>query len=177
MQNKRTVKQVQANGTFDSKNGLLYRFEYEFSDGTTISANHKTQRCPFNAGDDVLVTVRGQKDDFVWGAVQQYKEFDNSKPNSKSDEIKHIESSWAVNTAVLSLGAVKVADQTYLDRVEILAKSLLQVRDRIVKDGYYEELGVQPEKWTKEQMNTAEAHADASHTENIPMPTDGDLPF
>ena len=61
------VKSVQSTGSFENDYGttqdnpdlpkhgqkLLYKFEYEFEDGTILTANHKTNTSPFPAGTDV----------------------------------------------------------------------------------------------------------------------------
>ena len=60
------VKSVQANGSFENdfgtlqENGkkLLFKFEYEMEDGTIITANHKTQECPFKTGDEIDYEVK-----------------------------------------------------------------------------------------------------------------------
>jgi len=44
------VKQVTANGTFESNFGLMYKFEYQFEDGAIVNANHKSQGGAFAVG-------------------------------------------------------------------------------------------------------------------------------
>tara|TARA_R110000822_G_scaffold124309_3_gene258811 strand:+ start:4477 stop:4938 length:462 start_codon:yes stop_codon:yes gene_type:complete len=39
-----TITNVQASGTWDSQHGLLFKFDYTMSDGTTIQAMHKTEQ-------------------------------------------------------------------------------------------------------------------------------------
>lgn len=50
------VKEVQANGTFDSQYGMLYKFEYTMEDGTVLNANHKASS-PFRIGDAVEYVI------------------------------------------------------------------------------------------------------------------------
>ena len=170
----RKVASIQGAGTYNGQKGLLYRFEYTFDDGSTISANHKTQEPPFKAGDEVVVEERGRKDDgFAWGAVRKRQEgfwtgAPEKVPYNKTEEIKRIEASWAVNTAVVGLGSLKD-----LNEIESYARQLLLIRDRIVEIPYDAHKGQEPAKWTKEDMQTAEATQDME----IPMPTDNDLPF
>ena len=57
--NIRKVKSIKGNGTWDSPNGLLYKYEYEFEDGSIGSANHKTNPAPFKVGDEVEVETTG----------------------------------------------------------------------------------------------------------------------
>ena len=47
------IKAIQGNGTFESKFGLMYKFEYVMEDGTLVNANHKTEQSPFKVGDTV----------------------------------------------------------------------------------------------------------------------------
>ena len=169
----RKVASIQGAGTYESKNGLLYKFDYTFEDGSSINANHKTQQAPFKAGDEVVVEERGRKDDFVWGAVRKRQEgfwtgTPEQVPYNKDETTKRIEASWAVNTAVVGLGSLKD-----LTEVERYARQLLLMRDRIVETPYDAHKGQQPSKWTKEDMQTAEA----VHELEVPMPTDNDLPF
>ena len=170
MQNK-TVASIQGAGTYESPHGLLYKFDYSFEDETTISANHKTQAPPFKVGDEVEVVVRGSKDNFTWGQVRRPENKAYSTPTqsySKDETTKRIEASWAVNTAVVGLGSLKD-----LSEVERYARELLLMRDRIVETPYDAHKGQEPQKWTKEDMQTAEATKDME----IPAPTDNDLPF
>jgi len=71
------VKSVQSDGTFDSKFGLLYKFEYQFEDGVVITANHKTETGAFKVGDDVAYTIKGTNTFGTYGSV--------SKPESPSE--------------------------------------------------------------------------------------------
>jgi len=173
METLRKVASIQGAGTYDSKNGLLYKFDYSFEDGSSINANHKTQQAPFKAGDEVVVEERGRKDDFVWGAVRRRQEgfwtgTPEKVPYNKSEEIKRIEASWAVNTAVVGLGTLKD-----LDNIESYARELLLMRDRLVENPYDQFKGEKPAGWTKEDIQAAEATQDME----VPMPTDNDLPF
>ena len=83
--NTRTISSIQGAGTYDSKFGLLYKFSYDFEDGTNISANHKTQESPFKVGDEVEVIVTGTSGDFTWGKVKR-PETEFSAPNSNSSD-------------------------------------------------------------------------------------------
>ena len=70
------VKNIQSNGTFESKHGLLYKFKYEFEDGTILNANHKTENSPFALGDEAEYTIKGEKDGYNWGGVSKPKDQD-----------------------------------------------------------------------------------------------------
>lgn len=51
------VKSIQSNGSFDGQYGMMYKFEYQFEDGTILTANHKTDKSPFKEGDEVDYNV------------------------------------------------------------------------------------------------------------------------
>ena len=65
------ITQITPNGTFDSKHGTLYKFEYVFKDGTVLGANHKTQDSPFKVGDIADYEIKGTNDYGSWGKVQK----------------------------------------------------------------------------------------------------------
>lgn len=86
------VKAVQANGTYESKFGLLYKYEYTMEDGTTLTANHKTEGGNFQVGEDVEYEVKGTNDYGSWGKVTRPSE-DNyqAKTNAPmSDERQYM---------------------------------------------------------------------------------------
>lgn len=65
------ITQITPNGTFDSKHGTLYKFEYVFKDGAVLGANHKTQNSPFKVGDVAEYEIKGTNDYGSWGKVQK----------------------------------------------------------------------------------------------------------
>lgn len=48
-----TITQVTGAGTWDSPNGILYKFAYSFDDGITLTAQHKTEKPRFKVGEKV----------------------------------------------------------------------------------------------------------------------------
>jgi|32_taG_2_1085360.scaffolds.fasta_scaffold09285_4 hypothetical protein len=48
-----TITQVTGAGTWDSPNGILYKFAYSFDDGITLTAQHKTETPRFKEGEKV----------------------------------------------------------------------------------------------------------------------------
>ena len=48
-----TISQVTGAGTWDSPNGILYKFAYSFDDGITLTAQHKTEKPRFKVGEKV----------------------------------------------------------------------------------------------------------------------------
>ena len=55
------VKSVTGNGTWDSPNGMFYKFEYEMEDGQTVNAMHKTQDGNFKVGETVDYEITNQQ--------------------------------------------------------------------------------------------------------------------
>lgn len=90
-----TVKAVTANGTYDSDYGVpynpedpnskkgFYKFEYEMSDGTILTANHKNT-VPFDIGAEVEYEIKGTNDYGSWGTVK--KPENDSKTFKKSPD-------------------------------------------------------------------------------------------
>lgn len=65
------ITDIKGAGTYESKFGLLYKFEYSFEDGQLLTANHKTENSPFNIGDEAQYTVKGSNDYGSWGSVSR----------------------------------------------------------------------------------------------------------
>jgi hypothetical protein len=172
------IDSIQGAGTYESQHGTLYSFEYVFEDDSTIKANHKTLTSPFKSGDEVEVIVKGSRDNFSWGQVKKPESanFNSSNNTTGKDEtVKRIESSWAINTAVLALGNLSGDKDAYLNRVDVMAKKLLKLRDKLVKMPYSESEDLSSSKWTKEDMLNAEAEKE----NNLPVEevAQEDLPF
>jgi len=132
------VKSVQGIGTYTPDNGsLLYKFEYEFEDGMVLSALHKTQEPRFKAGDDAQYTVNGSNPKGSWGKVEKVGyEAKNTNATNGFDPAttERIERSWAMRTAVLSIGAITrpvtpESMNVYLREVCRLSNVLLKARD------------------------------------------------
>lgn len=77
------VKSVVPSGTYQSPNGLLYKFKYEMEDGNSLVANHKTEQSPFGAGSEVDYHIKGTNAYGSWGAVKK-PEGDFSPQGTKS---------------------------------------------------------------------------------------------
>ena len=68
---KAKIKAIQGSGTFESKFGLLYKFEYQFEDGVILTANHKTQQSPFKVGDEVEYEIKMENENGRIGSVKK----------------------------------------------------------------------------------------------------------
>ena len=83
------VKSVHGNGTYDSKHGLLYKFEYTFDDGVSLVANHKSQVCPFKIGDTVEYNINGTNTYGSWGNVGKPKDETTFHPDEPKNGKGH----------------------------------------------------------------------------------------
>ena len=116
----KTISAIQGAGTYESPHGLLYSFDYEFDDNTSIRANHKTQQSPFNVGDEVNVTVKGTKEDFSWGQVQRkmdgFEFGDRSRTStSTSNSVTRFEDRDAKRQSlIMNQWAIRLAIETEL---------------------------------------------------------------
>lgn len=54
---KSKVKSVQGNGTYESKHGLMYKFDYVFDNDVALQAGHKSEN-HFNVGDEVEYEIK-----------------------------------------------------------------------------------------------------------------------
>ena len=76
------VKSVQATGSWSSQHGLMYKFEYEFEDGTVMVANHKTETGNFKVGDLVDYEVTKDNEYGKQGKVSKPQETPQSTQHS-----------------------------------------------------------------------------------------------
>ena len=102
------------NETYQSPNGLLYKFNYEMEDGAKLVANHKTEQCPFAVGDEVDYHIKGSNSYGSWGSVK--KPESNFSPqgtkvaptnNRNADTQDQIMRQSSLNRAVDALGQNK----------------------------------------------------------------------
>lgn len=107
------VKSVQANGTFDSQYGTLYKFDYEMEDGTFLSANHKSQT-PFAVGAEVEYEIKGTNERGNYGGVSKPKDSNYSQGSKKSNIPKPPIASFALSYAKDLAVAGKITEQQLL---------------------------------------------------------------
>lgn len=89
------VKNVQGNGDWESQYGKMYSFEYEFEDGVTLKANHKSPDGAFKIGDEVEYTVTKENEYGKLGKVSKpqeggYSSGGNSYGGRSADRQTHI---------------------------------------------------------------------------------------
>lgn len=126
------VKSVQANGTWNGKDGtLFYRYDYEMMDGEELQASHKTEM-PFKPGDEVDYEITKthptygstgkvkKPSDFVRGQNQQ------SNVNWEERE-KKIAIGHAINNAVHLYCNQYPGSQPNRDDIKKYAKSIYEI--------------------------------------------------
>ncbi len=108
------VKSVQSkNETYQSPNGLLYKFNYEMEDGSKLVANHKSEQSPFKEGDEVDYHIKGGNSFGNWGTVKKpdsnFSSTSQVAPtnNRNADTQDQIMRQSSLNRAVDALGENK----------------------------------------------------------------------
>lgn len=108
------VKSVVPNGTYQSPNGLLFKFNYNMEDGVALVANHKTEQCPFGVGDEVDYHIKGSNSYGSWGSVKKPESGFSSQGtkvaptnNRNADTQDQIMRQSSLNRAVDALGQNK----------------------------------------------------------------------
>lgn len=118
------IKTIQPNGTWDSRNGLMYKFEVELEDGTSGEVSAKTQN-RWNIGDEVEYEVTPSK----WGNRLKLDKvgFANkgAAGNRQSPDIqKRIDASWAIGHAI--------NQESDPEKIVEAAEWLLKLRDTLI---------------------------------------------
>lgn len=133
---KTTVTAVQGAGTFESKFGLLYKYEYTFADGVTLTANHKKEGGNFNVGDEVEYEIKGKNDYGSWGKVTK-PDFENrpsvgTKFTGNKDRIIARQSSLKVALDYLHQKGFNSTDQ--VDQLQELTYVAEFITDYVLSD-------------------------------------------
>lgn len=118
------IKSIQPNGTWESRNGTMFKFEIGLEDGTSGEVNSKTID-RWNVGDEVEYTVTPGK----YGDRLKLDKagFANKGGggNSQSPDIqKRIDASWAIGHAI-SL-------RSDPEEIVEMAEWLLQIRQTLI---------------------------------------------
>jgi hypothetical protein len=172
------LSSLQGNGTWNTNQGkLMYAFHVQLSDGVAGECNSISETPPYKVGDNVWYEVKGQSPKgtprLKVSTSPPFQGTAQSQPTNRSEDIKRIEASWAINSSILALGILKGDREPYLNAVESMARELLNRRDSIVKTPYNEPIASSSTRWSNEDMNRAEAAKEVE----LPEPTTNDLPF
>jgi hypothetical protein len=118
------IKSIQPNGTWESRNGTMFKFEIGLEDGTSGEVNSKTID-RWNVGDEVEYTVTPGK----YGDRLKLDKagFANKGGggNSQSPDIqKRIDASWAIGHAI--------NQESDPEKIIEAAEWLLKLRDTLI---------------------------------------------
>ena len=118
------IKSIQPNGTWESRNGTMFKFEIGLEDGTSGEVNSKTID-RWNVGDEVEYTVTPGK---YGDRLKLDKAGFASKGgggNSQSPDIqKRIDASWAIGHAI--------NQESDPEKIVEAAEWLLKLRDTLI---------------------------------------------
>ena len=129
------VKAVQANGTWDSPNGIFYKFEYQMEDGQIVNAMHKTAEGFFKVGQDVEYEIT--KPEYNSGKVRKPEQgFQGSAHQGSTktyvDNTKGIKIGHAITNGVsifLSNGSYEAMDMK--ESIKAYAKMIHQISEEL----------------------------------------------
>jgi hypothetical protein len=129
------VKAVQANGTWDSPNGIFYKFEYQMEDNQIVNAMHKTAEGFFKVGQDVEYEIT--KPEYNSGKVRKPEQGFQGSSNQGStktyaDNTKGIKIGHSVTNAVsifLSNGSFEAMDMK--ESIKAYAKMIHQISEEL----------------------------------------------
>lgn len=118
------IKSIQPNGTWESRNGLMYKFEVELEDGASGEVSAKTEN-RWNVGDEVEYTVTPSK----WGDRLKLDKagYNNQRSNgggNSPDIQKRIDASWAIGHAI--------NQESDPEKIVEAAEWLLKLRDTLI---------------------------------------------
>lgn len=118
------IKSIQPNGTWESRNGLMYKFEIELEDGATGEVSAKTEN-RWNVGDEVEYTVTPSK----WGDRLKldkagYNNQRSTGGGNNPDIQKRIDASWAIGHAI--------NQESDPEKIVEAAEWLLKLRDTLI---------------------------------------------
>lgn len=113
------IKTIQPNGTYQSQNGLMYKFEIELENGEGGEVSAKTED-RWNIGDEVEYETTQSK----WGTRMKLSKAGFQQKAASPDIQKRIDASWAIGHAINQAS----------DPEEILeaAEHLLNLRDSLI---------------------------------------------
>ena len=118
------IKSIQPNGTWEGRNGLMYKFEIELEDGSSGEVNSKTDN-RWNVGDEVEYTVTPSK----WGDRLKldkagYNNQRSTGGGNNPDIQKRIDASWAIGHAI--------NQESDPEKIVEAAEWLLKLRDTLI---------------------------------------------
>ena len=124
------VKSVTGNGTWDSPNGIFYKFEYEMEDGQTVNAMHKTADGFFKVGQDVDYEITNQQ--YNNGKVRKPQEAFTGGGSTKTYDSKGVKVGHAITNAVslfVTNGSYEAMNMK--ESIKAYAKMIYQISEEL----------------------------------------------
>jgi hypothetical protein len=118
------IKSIQPNGTWESRNGTMFKFEIGLEDGTSGEVNSKTID-RWNVGDEVEYTVTpGKYGDRLKLDKAGFASKGGGGNNQSPDIQKRIDASWAIGHAI--------NQESDPEKIVEAAEWLLKLRDTLI---------------------------------------------
>ena len=118
------IKSIQPNGTWESRNGTMFKFEIGLEDGTSGEVNSKTID-RWNVGDEVEYTVTpGKYGDRLKLDKAGFANTGGGGSSQSPDIQKRIDASWAIGHAI--------NQQSDPEKIVEAAEWLLKLRDTLI---------------------------------------------
>lgn len=126
------VKAVQANGTWDSNYGTMYKFEYIMEDGQVVNANHKENK-HLDIGTEVEYEITNSE--YNNGKVKKYNpEYAGggfTPRQGNSDNLKGVKIGHAITNAVSMYVALGGDGKNRMDAIEMYAKEIYELSEKL----------------------------------------------
>ena len=116
------IKTIQPNGTYDSQNGMMYKFEIQLESGDSGEVSAKSED-RWSVGDEVEFEVTPSK----WGDKMKLSKpgfTPNQSRGSNPDIQKRIDASWAIGHAI--------NQESDPEKVLEAAEFLLSIRNTLI---------------------------------------------
>ena len=115
------IKTIQPNGTYDSQNGLMYKFEVQLESGESGEVSAKSEN-RWSVGDEVEFEVTPSK----WGdRIKLTKPgFGQGGQKNSPDIQKRIDASWAIGHAI--------TQESDPEKILEAAEFLLSIRNTLI---------------------------------------------
>ena len=126
------VKSVTANGTWESKFGLMYKFEYVFEDGQIINANHKTAEGAFAIGTVLEYEITNAE--YNNGKVSKPQDVQQAGQTSTKpyvDNTKGMKIGHAITNATNMYIALGSSDLGIKEAIKDYAKLIYQISEEL----------------------------------------------
>ena len=135
---KAKIKNVQGNGNWESKYGLLYSFEIELSDGVIGTANGKTPEYRFKVGDEVEYEISGKSPKGVSNLKISKPDSDFTPQSNPTQKGGGTSDSILMQVCLKEVSALIQTDffsydmsKTNIERIELMADLTLTMAQKV----------------------------------------------